>query len=133
MEKNYGFKKRRVAETLSRIAKDGAADFRSRRRSQSRLVEPIQGFARVITVQGPAGGIPAATNYTFGMADCAVMVNDDGTWKDTGTIETVYNPSIEAQLTDGLRLGWAAWDGSQYVLISELCNDDRTFVTPEAL
>ena len=86
-----------------------------------------------ITIQAPAGGIPAATNYAFGSADCIVLVNDGGTWKNSGTTETVYNPSVEAQPAEGLRLGWAAWDGSQYVLISVLCNDDRTFVAPEAL
>ena len=86
-----------------------------------------------ITIQAPAGGIPAANNYDFGSADCTVMVNDGGTWKNSGSTVQVYNPSTEAQPTEGLRLGWAVWDGSQYIFVSVLCDDTRTFVAPEAL
>lgn len=90
-------------------------------------------FAKVsavssLTIQAPAAGIPAAINYQYGSAVCSILQADDtDTWDDTGRTETIYNPSTEIELTEGLRQGWAIWDGSRYVLISKLCGDNRAF------
>ena len=86
-----------------------------------------------LTIQAPAGGIPEANNYQFGSVDCAVLQCDGDTWKDSGVTEKIYNPANEVKCSEGLRLGWAQWDGAKYVLISALCNDDRTFVAAELL
>jgi hypothetical protein len=88
-----------------------------------------------ITVQAPATGIPAASNYEFGVETCIILScdSDTGIWKDSGTTVAVHNPSNEDELTEGLRLGWAIWDGAKYILISKLCGDDRTFEAAEEL
>jgi hypothetical protein len=94
---------------------------------------PTAAGGSALTIQAPSGGIPAASNYSFGSAVCKILRSDGGTWKDTGETETIYNPSTEDECTDGLRLGWAVEDGSVHVLISKLCGDNRTFTPAEEL
>lgn len=86
-----------------------------------------------ITFAAPSGGIPAASGYVAGFATCDILESDSGTWKDTGRTVTVYSLATEAICADGYRLGWAIWDGSNYIAVSQLCGDDRTYSAPDEI
>ena len=84
-----------------------------------------------LTIQAPQGGIPSANEYIFGSVVCKILESSGGEWSDTGRTERIFNPTTETELRDGLRLGWAIWDGSEYVLVSKLCRDTRDFEEPD--
>lgn len=119
-------------QSIKRISRAVQGFERQNPRSQpSQKNWPSPGGFSALTIQAPDTGIPGANNYTFGMAECDVMQLVDGKWKKTDRKEEIYNPQASATLTEGLRLGWAVNDGSAWVLISKLCDDDRDFVEPD--
>ena len=87
----------------------------------------------LITIQAPEGGIPAASNYNFTPVNCDVLIRDGNRWVNTGETKFIYNPARTISVDTGLRIGFAMFDGQDYVLISTLCDDDREFVPPEDL
>lgn len=90
-----------------------------------------------IVIQAPEDGITSSDDYEFGRAECKILKRDAGVngtqhvWKDSGETAVVYNFSLSSELTSGLRIGIATWNGSQYLLTSAIC-DTRFFSEPEA-
>ena len=96
-----------------------------------------------ITIQFPAGGIPASTApYEPGEAVCKVLVfvpaeagppATAAQYKDTGRTETVYNWSADVLGDTGLRLGKAEFEDGIWQVAAADCEDEQTFVAAEVI
>lgn len=67
----------------------------------------------------PVGGIPARSGTTVGSATCNVWSRSGTTIASAATTATIYNVSSTA--VGASKYGWAAWDGSGYIVVVESC------------
>ena len=93
-----------------------------------------------LTIQIPAGGIPAMTGYKPGKADCPVMVlvvdpdpSIDPEFKTNGETETVYNWSASVIGDTGYRIGKARFEDGVWQITAADCEDERSFVAAESV